>query len=72
MTTEEMTHVEALEAIGYPVHVHWVCGVVRSGYHNGAGCRPSDPHGGDWSCGFRAEVSIRLTPEEAAAVGVHV
>jgi len=37
----------------------WVCQVVRSGYHNGAVCDPSDPHTQDWwGCGYRYEFSI--------------
>lgn len=38
-------------------HRHWVCVVVRSGFHNGAECRPEDPHGG-WDCGWRHEASL--------------
>jgi hypothetical protein len=45
---------------------HWVCYVVRSGYHNGAKCTPLDPHD-DWSCGYRTEAS--LTDEQ---LGEHV
>ena len=33
----------------------WVCFVVRSGFHNGAVCQESDPHG-DWGCGWRYEL----------------
>lgn len=69
--TETMSHVEALEAIGYEPTVHWVCGVVRSGYHNGARCSYSEPHEG-WGCAFRAEVSLRLTADEARAAGVYL
>jgi len=29
----------------------WICGVVNSGFHNGARCNESDPHEG-WSCGW--------------------
>ena len=35
----------------------WVCMVVRSGYHNGAYCSPADPHGSDWGCCYRNEIS---------------
>jgi hypothetical protein len=35
----------------------WVCQVTRSGFHNGCGCRPSEPHGG-WNCGWRWEASL--------------
>jgi hypothetical protein len=58
-----MTHTQAFEAIGYQPAVRWVCGVVRSGYHNGAGCHPTDPHQG-WGCGYRVEVSVPITEEE--------
>lgn len=41
----------------------WVCQVVRSGFHNGAGCIPNDPHHDiEWGCGFRYELSV--TPAE--------
>jgi hypothetical protein len=37
----------------------WVCGVTRSGYHNGAGCHPGDPHPEEgWHCGYRWELSL--------------
>jgi hypothetical protein len=37
----------------------WVCQVVRTGYHNGAGCVPSDPHHHeDWGCSWRWEASL--------------
>ena len=35
----------------------WVCQVVRSGFHNGAGCTPGNAHV-DWECGYRYEVSL--------------
>jgi len=34
----------------------WNCGVSESGFHNGANCRPSEPHQG-WGC----EWILRLT-----------
>ena len=37
---------------------HWVCGVTRSGYHNGARCSPTDPHDEYWCCGWRYEASV--------------
>lgn len=37
---------------------HWVCFVVRTSYHNGAKCSESDPHGDDWRCGWRNELSL--------------
>ncbi len=42
----------------------WVCEVVRSGYHNGAGCSPKDPHG-DWNCCYRYEISMTEAQYEA-------
>jgi hypothetical protein len=36
---------------------HWVCQVVRTGFHNGAFCNESDPHK-DWDCGWRHELSL--------------
>ena len=42
----------------------WVCQVARSGYHNGASCRPSDAHDG-WGCDYYYEASIRATEYEA-------
>jgi len=36
----------------------WICQVLRSGYHNGATCNPSDPHGNDWGCSYRYEASL--------------
>lgn len=42
----------------------WVCEVVRSGYHNGASCRSSEPHSG-WGCGYYYEASIRADIIEA-------
>lgn len=44
-------------------HRRWVCGVVRSGFHNGSGCSPDEAHGGDWGCGWRWEASIPATPQ---------
>ena len=41
----------------------WVCGVARSGYHNGASCRSSEPHDG-WGCGYYYEASIRAPEYE--------
>lgn len=41
---------------------HWVCQVVRSGYHNGARCSPSDPHEG-WGCAYRWESSLPDLPQ---------
>lgn len=35
----------------------WVCQVVRSGLHNGAGCFAGDAHGG-YRCGYRREASL--------------
>lgn len=41
----------------------WVCQVARSGYHNGASCRPDDAHN-DWGCDYYYEASIRATEYE--------
>lgn len=38
----------------------WVCQVARSGYHNGASCRPDDAHN-NWGCDYYYEASIRAT-----------
>ena len=48
------------------VQARWVCQVVRSGYHNGAGCYANDPHPG-WACGWRCEVSIPVPSAEHVA-----
>ena len=42
----------------------WVCEVARSGYHNGASCKSSEPHDG-WGCGYYYEASIRADIIEA-------
>jgi hypothetical protein len=39
------------------LYKHWVCEVVRSGFHNGAMCSPSDPHD-DWGCAYKHEASM--------------
>lgn len=46
----------------------WVCTVVSSGYHNGAGCAPGEPHSG-WGCGYRW-VAPALTDAEAGEMGI--
>lgn len=46
----------------------WVCGVTRSGRHNGSGCTPSEPHSG-WGCEYRW-VAPDLTDAEAALLGL--
>ena len=49
----------------------WACGVVRSGFHNGAGCRPGDPHHHeDWGCGWRFELSVADTPDNRSLLGI--
>jgi hypothetical protein len=48
----------------------WVCEVVRSGYHNGAGCSPTDAHEG-WDCGWRLELSLPDTPASRRLLRVH-
>jgi len=40
----------------------WVCGVVRSGFHNGSNCTPTEGepqghHDPSWGCGYRYEIS---------------
>lgn len=35
------------------INAQWICGVVASGHHNGAGCTPSDSHHDPiWGCGW--------------------
>lgn len=46
----------------------WDCRVVSTGYNNGAGCGPSDPHGDDWRCGYRWQAS--LTDKQAREMGL--
>jgi hypothetical protein len=46
----------------------WRCGVTASGYHNGAGCSPGDPHDG-WGCGYRW-MAPALTEAEAREMGL--
>jgi hypothetical protein len=46
----------------------WVCQVVRSGYHNGASCRPGEPHSDFWGCGYRYELSVAATDEAREAL----
>lgn len=46
----------------------WDCRVVSSGYNNGAGCDPGDPHGADWWCGYRWSAS--LTDKQAREMGI--
>lgn len=46
----------------------WRCGVTASGYHNGAGCTPGDPHG-DWGCGYRW-IAPALTEKQAKELGL--
>lgn len=49
----------------------WVCEVVRSGYHNGAGCRSTDyEHHGGWGCGWRLEMSLPDTAENRRLLAV--
>lgn len=44
---------------------HWVCNVVRSGYHNDVHCGPRDPHDAkEWRCGYRNEFRLSLTDEQ--------
>jgi len=50
----------------------WVCGVVRSGFHNGAGCSSTDEpfHDPSWDCGWRFELSVSDTPQNRARLGI--
>ena len=47
----------------------WRCKVLSSGYHNGATCNPSDPHGGDWDCEYRWISDLPDTEEIREAMG---
>lgn len=47
----------------------WVCGVGRSGYHNGANCSPDDPHLNGWGCSYRWEASLSEYAWAAAGGG---
>lgn len=47
----------------------WRCGVVASGFHNGALCSPSDPHDNSWDCGWRF-IAPPLTDAHAARLGL--
>ena len=49
----------------------WVCRVVSTGYHSGAGCNPDDPHDGDWRCGYYWAASV-MTDKEARHMGLPV
>lgn len=48
----------------------WVCQVARSGYHNGASCRPAEAHN-DWGCDYYYEASIRATEYETGDSDEH-
>lgn len=49
----------------------WVCQVVRTGYHNGAGCHAEEPHHDEeWGCGWRFELSVEDTPRNRELLGV--
>jgi len=45
----------------------WRCEVFSSGYHNGARCRPEDPHGG-WACEYRYVASSLPDTDETRAL----
>lgn len=47
----------------------WVCQVVRSGYHNGANCRPDEPHV-DWGCAYRFEFSLEDNEKNRKLLGI--
>jgi hypothetical protein len=62
-----------MDNIEHPITVwpKWVCGVVRSGYHNGAKCTPSDPHDPSWKCAYRYELSYYATSTSKALLEAH-
>lgn len=69
--TIDTTGPELVINVGPLLHRRWVCQIVRTGYHNGAGCRASEPHhGDDWGCGWRFEMSIDDTPENRELLGI--
>lgn len=39
----------------------WLCMVQVSGYHNGATCTESEPHGGSWNCRYVYETRVSAT-----------
>lgn len=43
--------------------LEWVCMVVHTGFHNGAGCSPEEPHGDDWECGWHCHALIPVTTD---------
>lgn len=47
----------------------WYCGVTASGYHNGGGCQPADPHDSTWRCGWRWQAPA-LTDKQAKEYGL--
>jgi hypothetical protein len=53
-----------------PLAPKWVCLVVRSGYHNGAGCTSLEPHLA-WGCGWRYELTLPATPASAGLLAEH-
>jgi hypothetical protein len=61
MTPEQARQIIAL------ANKRWVCEVVSSGTHNGAGCTAKVPHGGWWVCGERYTLSVPAEVVERAA-----
>lgn len=49
----------------------WVCGVGRSGFHNGSDCTPDEPHDRRWRCAYYYELSVHATPGNAATLRAH-
>ena len=41
---------------GLGIEKYWYCEVEESGFHNGAGCGPDEPHQ-EWRCGIRFRVT---------------
>lgn len=66
LVTPEHDRAVTMKALRDVATKRWVCGVVRSGYHNGAGCSPEDPHRG-WGCGYYYEYRIRADRIEKGA-----
>lgn len=53
---------DSFEAQMVLAHRQWVCIVNYSGYHNGVNCRPSDPHGSGWDCGWYYKAPLVKAP----------
>ena len=62
--------VEVRKAKAEALTKRWVCQVARSGYHNGASCRPDEAHN-DWGCDYYYEASIRAAEYETGDSDEH-